>query len=271
MPHAYMLPFTLILAVPPNVTVDPESTVQRLRPASLSLNCTADGFPLPSISWVRTLSNGSETEFSMGSTEVDGRNFTVSSTPNAMMSMVESVFMISSTVVLDTANYSCRASNTVGPTTSSASSVSIYGESNRKHLTSHLNHYSSLTASPDISMPTDSQQFTTNEQTNITFTCRASGFPAPSLSFQRGSDPLTRTDGESGIGDTTADRVQVGEEVVSPMVDADGVYTVTRTLTLFAAQDQDTGSFSCSASTTIPGIGVETDMVSFDLTVLGEE
>ena len=137
----------------------------------------------------------------------------------------------------------------------------------------HLSPWSPfpLTASPAISMPNDSQLFTTNEQTNITFTCRASGFPAPSLSFQRGSDNLTRTEEESGIGDTIATRVQVGGEMISAMVDTEGLYTVTRTLTLFAARDQDRGSFSCSASTNIPGSGVGTDLVSFNLTVLGEE
>ena len=116
----------------------------------------------------------------------------------------------------------------------------------------------------------DSQQFVTNEQSNFTFTCIATGFPAPSLSFQHGSDPLTRTEGAEGIGDTITERVQVGVEMVSAMVDANGLYTVTQTLTLFAARDQDTGSFSCTASTTIPGNGVQTDMVSFSLTVLGE-
>ncbi len=128
-----------------------------------------------------------------------------------------------------------------------------------------------LTAAPVISSPTDSQLFTTNEQTSFTFTCTATGFPAPTLSFQRDSDPLNRTDGADGIGDTIANRVQVGMEVRSAMVDGDGLYTVTRNLTLFAARDEDTGSFSCTASTNIPGNGMQTDMVSFDLTVLGEE
>ncbi len=128
-----------------------------------------------------------------------------------------------------------------------------------------------LTAAPVISSPTDSQLFTTNEQTNFIFTCTATGFPAPTLFFQRGSDPLTRTEGEGNIGDTIADRVQVGMEVRSAMLDVDGLCTVTRNLTLFAARDQDTGSFSCTAFTNIPGNGMQTDMVSFDLTVLGEE
>ncbi len=124
-----------------------------------------------------------------------------------------------------------------------------------------------LTAVSVISSPTDSQLFIINEQISFTFTCTATGFPSPTLSFQRGSDPLNRTEGEGNIGDTIADRVKVGIKVVSAMLDD----TVTQNLTLFAARDEDTGSFSCTSSTNIPGNGMQTDMVSFNLTVLGEE
>lgn len=123
----YMCHIHVQIVVAPSFIVSPVSTIQHLSPAPLSLTCTADGSPLPTISWVRTLSNGSETEFSMANTDVDGRSFTVSRTSNVMMTMVESVFMISPTVVLDSANYTCRANNTVGMA-SSVSSVSVYGE-----------------------------------------------------------------------------------------------------------------------------------------------
>ena len=119
-------------------------------------------------------------------------------------------------------------------------------------------------------MPNDSQQFVTDEQSDITISCLALGSPPPSLSFQHGSINLTRTEGASGIGNTIAERVQVGEEQVSSTVDADGLFTVSRTLTLFAARDEDSGDFSCTASTIIPENGVQTDMVFFSLTVQGE-
>ena len=114
-------------AVAPNFMLNPVRTVQLLHPAALILTCTAVGFPLPTISWIRTFSNGSEMEFTVGSTEMDGRDFTVFSTSDAMM-FVGSIFMISSTVVLDTANYTCRASNTVGMMDSTSTVFVKYSE-----------------------------------------------------------------------------------------------------------------------------------------------
>ena len=110
-------------AVVPNITVNPASIVQVLRPDPVTLTCTAEGSPLPTITWLRTRSNGSEIEFS----SVGSGSFTITNSSNAMAMTVESNFMINPTVVLDTANYSCRASNTLGNAGSSLSSVSVYG------------------------------------------------------------------------------------------------------------------------------------------------
>lgn len=59
----------LIISVAPSIVVAPVSTVQQLNSAPLSLNCVADGFPLPIITWIRILRNGSETVFPVGLTE----------------------------------------------------------------------------------------------------------------------------------------------------------------------------------------------------------
>ena len=97
----------------------------------------------------------------------------------------------------------------------------------------------------------------------------ATGFPAPSLSILYEGQLLNRTDGEVGIGRPLAERVQVrSEEVV--MVDNDGLSVVVRALILFNPVDADTGNFTCIASTDIPGIGMRSDSVTFELTVLGK-
>ena len=116
--------------VRPSITVEPVDTLQLLSPSPLSLNCTAEGLPAPTITWVRTLGNGSEREYSDPGTPLGGgRLLTITTTntssmPDAMI--VQSVFRIEPTAIQDTANYTCRASNSVGNATSS-SSVFIYG------------------------------------------------------------------------------------------------------------------------------------------------
>ena len=81
----------------------------------LSLNCSADGFPLPNITWIKTLSDGTEIVFSEGTNEVDGRSFIVSNTVTSMMTRVESVFLIVDATNI-TANFTCIASNIIGNT-----------------------------------------------------------------------------------------------------------------------------------------------------------
>ena len=110
--------------VVPAIIVDPASIVQVLRPAPVTLTCTAEGYPLSTITWLKMLSNGSEIEFSSG---VSSGSVTITNSFNAMAMTVESNFTINPTVVLDMANYSCRASNTLGNARSSLSSVSVYG------------------------------------------------------------------------------------------------------------------------------------------------
>ena len=123
---------------------------------------------------------------------------------------------------------------------------------------------------PTISTPTDSQQFTVNEQADITFTCIASGSPAPTISFIYDGQNLIRTDGRPiSLGEPIADRVMLWNESSSLNVST-GLYVVTRTLTLFNSVEGDTGNFLCSASANIPGTGVKSANVSFSLLVYRE-
>ena len=101
---------------------------------------------------------------------------------------------------------------------------------------------------------TDSQEFTVHEQMNITITCSASGFPAPTLSF-RGTEMITN----SG-------RVQIVEG--KAVTGTGGLSTATLSFILSNAEDADSGEFSCAASTDIPGIGSLADTVDFNITVL---
>ena len=77
---------------------------------------------------------------------------------------------------------------------------------------------------------------------------------------------LTNTASVGSVGQTLAERVLVGME--ETMLNVEGLYVVTRDLTLFHAEDGDTGEFTCTASANISGSGDGLDSVNFDLTVL---
>ena len=125
-------------------------------------------------------------------------------------------------------------------------------------------------AAPNISFPMDSQQFTVNEQTDITFTCIATGSPAPTISFIYEGQALTRIDGRPmSPGELLVNRVMLGSEASSLNVTT-SLYVVTRTLTLFDSLEGDTGNFMCSASADIPGTGVRSANISFSLLVYRE-
>ena len=79
-----------------------------------SLTCSAEGLPLPSITWMW---NDMEREFSEGFTDDNGKLVNVSNTLHATMNRVDSVFYINSTVGALCAEYYtaiCRASNYLG-------------------------------------------------------------------------------------------------------------------------------------------------------------
>ena len=121
-----------------------------------------------------------------------------------------------------------------------------------------------------ILTPMDSQQFSVNEQTDITFTCTASGSPAPSICFMYEGQTLTHIDGRPmSLEESLVDRVMLGNESSSLNV-ITSLYVVTRTLTLFNSVEGDTGNFMCSASANIPGTGVRSTNVSFSLLVYRE-
>ena len=127
----------------------------------------------------------------------------------------------------------------------------------------------SVAESPMIISPMQSEQFIANEQTDITFTCIAFGFPAPSISFIYDGQTLNRTDDRPAlVGVALEGRVKLENEEVSLNVST-GLYEVTRTLTLFNAADDDSGSFLCSASANILGSGEISTNVSFSLLVYG--
>jgi len=94
---------------------------------------------------------------------------------------------------------------------------------------------------PIITSPSSGTQFTTNEETEVTFTCTA-------------TDP------------TVLDKVSLGNEMTSIM-SSSGLMVVTRSLTLSNTAGEDSGEFVCSASVNIPGIFAGSTNSSFNLLI----
>ena len=110
-------------AVPPSVISSTESTIQLTAPALLYLSCSADGFPLPIITWIAVLSNGSQILYYNGNT-TNGKQVIMYEGLDS--SSISSVFSINATTASDSANYSCKATNRLGTSVSTSSSVYIY-------------------------------------------------------------------------------------------------------------------------------------------------
>ena len=71
------------------------------------------------------------------------------------------------------------------------------------------------------------------------------------------------------LGGALVGRVMVGSEMAS-LSSVTGLYTVSQSLTLFDAVDEDSGNYICSANADIPGTGMRSDSVIFNLTVYGK-
>ena len=113
---------TLFIAATVSVTIHEEPVGDTvIAPNKIELRCRADSVPTPSISWIKTIQNGSVFEYSMSSgnlninEELDGLNQTGTLT-------------IEPTSALDSANYSCRAMNGFGERESGQTEVIVFGE-----------------------------------------------------------------------------------------------------------------------------------------------
>ena len=120
---------------------------------------------------------------------------------------------------------------------------------------------------PSITFPTNGQEFFAYEQTDEIFTCMASGYPAPSISFLYKGQLLDNTERiPMSAEETLADRVMLGNDTVIMNI-LTGLYEVARSLMLFNVVGTDSGDFYCSSSANIPGIGIMSSDVSFSLLI----
>ncbi len=112
--------------VPPELLLSPSREIQILSPDPFLLSCYAEGFPIPEIIWISTLSNGSPVIYNSSTPLPDGRNVVISMEQGSYS--ITSNFSISSTIAGETGNYTCRASNILGDINSNFSVVSVLGK-----------------------------------------------------------------------------------------------------------------------------------------------
>ena len=235
--------------------------VDVLSPGPAILSCAATGEPTPQFTWTKVFPNGTTVEVPESMSNID-----ISTTLSG--GNVTSTLTIEPTGAFDTANYSCTAENTFGPVTSSEAEVTVFGEILKSFLGYTLYH-SSLNSSvaPVIMTPVNGEVFRVDRSDDITIPCSARGIPPPSIRFLRGGVELNRTGGGSGVGTDLASRVQLGDESSSVFMD-DGVFMVSRMLTIFSVAEEDAGNFTCEASSMIPELAFSpSDSRVFELVV----
>ncbi len=104
--------------VSPTILEDPVP-VSVFAPTPLTLTCTAEGYPRPTIVWTKTSPNGEVAEFSL-----PRDIFNLTETANGLN--VTSSLTILDTNELNTGNWSCRANNSLGEAISQQAEVVIY-------------------------------------------------------------------------------------------------------------------------------------------------
>ena len=116
-----MVYITFFPLVPATILEDPVKDFA-FAPDVISVVCKASGFPVPTITWIRTSMNGSVTELSSSSSS------NISITEQVDGVTLASSLTIVPTSILDTGNYSCRAVNMFGNVISDQAEVVIYGK-----------------------------------------------------------------------------------------------------------------------------------------------
>ena len=114
-----------LFLVPPTNVSTRNAEVQALSPDSVTLSCSAEGLPLSSFIWIRTLNDGTETMFNSSNIIIQGQMFSISSLPEG--TTVTSKFTISRTFAIDSGTYVCMAINRLGNSTAN-STVVVYGK-----------------------------------------------------------------------------------------------------------------------------------------------
>ena len=108
-----------------------------------------------------------------------------------------------------------------------------------------------------ITFAADNGVYIVNETFPVTFTCTATGIPAPNITWSRNSDLILADTDSGGRFELTNRTINMTQGVVS---------VVTRMLTISNTMDTDNGTYTCEANNTAVG---GKDQEDFELYVQG--
>ncbi|RMB93417.1 hypothetical protein DUI87_30112 [Hirundo rustica rustica] len=146
--------FTVLVRVAPRISSagDP-SEHSVLEGSGVRLECRAEGQPTPHISWLK-----------------DGRPLGLQHPSHARMSPDGSALLLEGLRAADSGAYTCLARNSLG-------------EDTRLHTLNVL-------VPPVLESPESSEEQMVAEGSDVTFTCEATGSPAPSVTWLKNGEPL---------------------------------------------------------------------------------
>lgn len=199
----------------------PTTPTEALAGDNITLTCIANGFPSPSIVWLKG-----------GSQLVGNDRVTITNTTNATLVGSPHLAGASSTIYItgvqleDAGSYLCHVVNENGNTTQEISTVSVFGECNNYDI-NFL--FFSFSVQPVIVIPPPAPIATTPGN-NLTLQCNASGYPAVTITWLKEGIPI-----------------DTGNITVTTSNSSDGVVFVSSVLTLTNVGAEDSGSYSCRA------------------------
>ena len=200
----------------------PITPTEALAGDNITLTCIANGFPSPSIVWLKE-----------GSQLVGDDRVVITNTTNATLVGSPHLAAASSTISItgaqlgDAGSYLCQVVNENGNMTQEISTVSVFGECKNQSI-SNISFFS-FSVQPVIVVPPPAPIATTPGN-NLTLQCNASGYPAVTITWLRDGMPT-----------------DAGSVTVTTSNSSDGVVLVSSVLTLVNVEAEDSGSYSCRA------------------------
>ena len=221
------------------VITQPLLNLTIVHPDNATFNCSANGLPIPMVSW------------SNGTTALNqSEDYVVVTTTNGEENIVSMLIIITADP-FDVAVYTCNVTNVVGSDMSSAF-LTVHGEMDMAAFdTVGLMLFLLFVAIVAPIVESSQAVFITNEGGPVTFRCTATGVPIPSFKWFKNGTQITNND--SRISISTISSSLLADTQLNQLI---------QELTINETNDDDSGGYTCTA-TNLAG----SDTASFELIV----